>query len=215
MLIPLRRDRSRTVLSVFLAAFVALSGWAGAQDVKPPAQEPKDTDDLADRLIRRTAEGTDEDVMDLILRLMNESGRQLDIKFDPGMATQAVQSRILEKLDDAIKTAAMKRRSRSKSQPQPRTDKRRSKPDKSNESSAEQSGKQQSGGAAEGGEDGVAPMDANSAKGALRERRRGWGRLPDRDREEIIQGADESMLERYKAWIDRYYKALQHDEEID
>jgi hypothetical protein len=39
--------------------------------------------------------------------------------------------------------------------------------------------------------------------------RRSWGHLPQRDREEVIQGIGEACLERYRVWIERYYRALQ------
>jgi hypothetical protein len=52
-----------------------------------------------------------------------------------------------------------------------------------------------------------------SAGGELREFRRAWGHLPMREREEIIQGIAESFLERYREWIERYYRALQETEE--
>jgi len=43
--------------------------------------------------------------------------------------------------------------------------------------------------------------------------RRGWGALPDRQRDEVIQGFSEQFLESYRIWIERYYRALQesHD----
>jgi len=210
------------LLIVLGVSLIALPS-AQAQDVKPDAGDakdagkPKEADDLAERLIRETVERADDDIMDRIMRLMDRSQRQLDIEFDPGAATQAVQARILDELDDAIKTAAMKRRPLSKAQQPARSDKRKSsaKNAKPDESSAGPSGDKQADAAPDSEDGRVWPMDANTARGALRERRRGWARLPQRDREEVIQGAGEKMLQRYRAWIDRYYRALQNDEDID
>ena len=47
----------------------------------------------------------------------------------------------------------------------------------------------------------------------LRELRRGWGRLPARDRDEVVQGFDQDFLTKYRQWIERYYRALASPEE--
>ena len=54
---------------------------------------------------------------------------------------------------------------------------------------------------------------AESTRGDLREVRGTWGHLPMRDREEVIQGIGETFLERYREWIERYYRALQESDE--
>lgn len=55
--------------------------------------------------------------------------------------------------------------------------------------------------------------DRAPADGDIHELRRTWGHLPMREREEIIQGIGESFLERYRDWIERYYRALQEAED--
>lgn len=197
---------------------------AWAQDPKPPPPPdqpapPADTagdeqDELVRRLIQQAGQAGEEDIMDRIIRLMGESQRGLEIRFEPGPQTQAVQQGIVDKLDEAIKTAARNQRKSSSSSMAGSSDKRRSKPAPAKPGS---SGEADSNDAAESDPNAargrVPDQDVNAARGALLDRRRGWGRLPEREREEVIQGAGESALERYQAWIERYYRALQNDEE--
>ena len=54
-----------------------------------------------------------------------------------------------------------------------------------------------------------AAADATAPGGDLDARRRAWGHLPMRERDEILQGLSDQYLQRYRVWIERYYKALQ------
>jgi hypothetical protein len=60
------------------------------------------------------------------------------------------------------------------------------------------------------GEPGV---DQRRPGGDLQDLRRAWGHLPMREREEIIQGVGERYLERYRDWIERYYRTLQETDD--
>ncbi|MFQ5495803.1 MAG: hypothetical protein ACE5EX_10530, partial [Phycisphaerae bacterium] len=55
--------------------------------------------------------------------------------------------------------------------------------------------------------------EADPRGAPFRELRRGWGHLPGREREELIQGISERYLDRYREWIERYYRALQEVDE--
>ena len=209
------KAKSNVAVPALLVIVVLMATWgsAFAQDVPPKPDRPsKEADKLAERLLGGGSESGD--VMDRILALMRQSGRRLDIDFDPGIATQAVQSRILEELDSAVKAAAQKRR-RSKSESTSSADKRRATSDKTQAKPGDQSSSGSESKPASRATKGNRPADSRSGLGALRESRRGWGRLPERDREQILQGAGESTLTRYKAWIDRYYRALQDDDNTD
>src|SRR3990172_3454713 len=95
------------------------------QDGRPPGEPPKKIDDLGERLIRKTVTDGDEDMMATIVRLMTDASRKLEIEFDPGEETQALQGRIQVKLEEAIKAAASKQRARKQSPVQTDPDKRR------------------------------------------------------------------------------------------
>ncbi len=204
----------RHVVSVLA---LVLLGWVPAvgQD-KPQATEPDDKDErLGERLIRQAAADSDEDLMDSIIRLMSEAARKLEIEFDAGGQTQTVQSKILDRLDDAIKAAASQRRPRRRTGPPSDSDKRRM--PKGKRRTSDQDGRptdsQMDSSSSSPSDAEGKPLDRESTSGDLRELRRTWGHLPMREREEIIQGITESFLERYREWIERYYRALQETED--
>lgn len=200
----------------FSVVVIVMGGLASfGQDGPPTSEPPKKVDDLGERLIRKAVSEGEEDLMATIVRLMTEASRKMEIDFDPGKETQATQSRIQEKLDEAIKAAASRQRARKQSPAPTDTDKRRmptagkreQRPEKKalGESSSKSSSDTAESPAADG------PSEAERA--ALQETRRSWGHLPRREREEVIQGVGEGYLERYRVWIERYYRALQESDE--
>jgi hypothetical protein len=187
------------------------------------AQSQRNTDDkkqktkkLGQRLIRQIAGDDSDDIMDTIIRGMNQAARRLDLDFDPGEETQRLQQRIVDQLDEAIKTAAAQRRPSRQSQPSPSSDKRKklTKNSSQNESESTQAGGKNSGATTAQQEppEGASPEDGPRG-GRIDEIRRTWGHLPARERDEIIQGISESFLERYREWIERYYRALQESDQ--
>jgi len=194
----------------------ALGGAAtGALGQTPPTRADADDRDLAERLIRKAVTDSDEDLMAGVIRTMNESARRLEIEFDAGEETQAVQRRIIEQLDEAIKAAASRIRPQMR-RDQPTTgDKRRRPPGSRSPLKKPADGKEgeaEASSATTAGEKGTA-VEGPQADRDLRESRRGWGNLPQREREEVLQGADEEFLERYREWIEQYYRALQEAED--
>lgn len=184
----------------------------GQQDTKSVDQKDKR---LGERLIREAKKNAEEDLMAAIVRLMNESARQLEIDFDAGVETLAKQEMIVNKLDEAIKAAAAQRRKKRSKQKQWQGDQRKnSKPGtpqnpSSQETSQEMAGKNSS---ATQGQKGL-PTGLDAEGGNLQETRRTWGLLPQRLRDEVIQGSQEAFLERYRRWIERYYQALQESDQ--
>ena len=225
----LRRIGGRRLRQVLLRLLpVTLIGWSAipvtgqepAPAQKPSASAAEDEsesykEDLAEKLLRKTVAGTDEDLMAQILRLMNESSRKLSLDFDPGAQTQGMQATIMERLEEAIKVAAAQRQ-RSRGKAQSAGDKRRQ-PDagkadgsKPGESAA---GTESATDGSDSTPSGVVTENPERRGGPLSERRRTWGNLPARDREEVIQGSGEGFLERYRLKIERYYRALQEADE--
>jgi hypothetical protein len=186
-----------------------------AQERTEPSEAEKTDDRLGERLIRKAVAGSDEDVMAGIIRAMNEAARKLEIDFNTGQETQELQRRALVELDRAIKAAAAQRRPRRQSGQSTSPDKRRM-PTRQGDASKPET-------TAADGQEGRTPSDSAAtgqteaqegpARGDLRELRRAWGHLPMREREEIIQGIGENYLEKYREWIERYYQALQEEEE--
>ncbi len=194
---------------------VLLCAAAALGQDKPTAKlEDKKDESSGDRLIRKAVSQAEEDLMDGIIRMMEEAAGRLEIDFDAGEDTQAVQRRVLEKLDDAIREAASQRRLQRRKNRPFSGDKRRMA--KGSKRSAET-------GTTPDGADSASSSDLPHGESAgaerppsggdLRELRQSWGHLPLRQREAIIQGIRESYLERYRDWIERYYRALQETED--
>jgi len=181
----------------------------------PPAEPPQRVDDLGQRLIRKTITDGEEDLMATIVRLMTEASRRMEIEFDPGEETQSLQGRIQGKLEEAIKAAASKQRSRKKSPVQTDPDKRRMPTTSKREQRPEAKAKSESppGRSSTTAEAPAADGRSEAERATLQETRRSWGHLPRREREEVIQGVGEGFLERYRVWIERYYRALQESDE--
>lgn len=189
----------------------------GQDRPRPEGSREKENDRLSERLIRKVVSESDEDIMAGIIRLMNQVSRRLELDFDAGPETQDIQRRILFDLDVAIKKAAAQRRPRRPRDRPPGADKRRMDRGKKDASSQSKDARAKEGvgdpTSAKTAEGGQADADKAAAGGDLIERRRSWGHLPMREREEIIQGISEDYLERYRAWIERYYRALQESED--
>ncbi len=177
-------------------------------------EEPKRKSKVGKRLIREVTEGAEADIMDEIMRMMSDVGRRLDIEFDSGEETRAVQRDIVERLNNAILLAAKQRR-RSRQSASSSRDRRR-RPDQARPREKDVGQQQPDTGASSRSDSASTSQNAGSAgpkTGNLSETRRTWGNLPQRERDEVIQGSEEAHLERFREWIERYYRALQETEE--
>ncbi len=194
-LIGTERRRRWPDLALLAALFAAAPAVAPPPEPVPPEQDDAaQEEDLSERLIRQAVGDQDRDIMDQITRLMDQSARRLHREFDPGRQTQAVQQQIVKTLDQAI-AAAQRRRAKASASARSTGDRRTTppKPDRPRDSAD--------------------AADAPPAAGRFRESRRGWGHLPARDRDEVLQGLDEDVLEKYRSLIDRYFKALAEDDQ--
>ncbi|MBI1827151.1 MAG: hypothetical protein HYR83_12295 [Planctomycetes bacterium] len=176
-------------------------------------EHDRDREDLAGRLIRKSVTESDEGLMDNVLRLMDETAHRMEIDFDSGSRTQELQKQISDKLDEAIKIAAAQRRPQKQNNSSASSDRRRG-PNNAKSPTGKQGAPTAAAKAKESSTDesnapSGAQGPAESARGEIRDLRRGWGQLPERQRDEVIQGSGEGYLERYRQWIEKYYRALQ------
>jgi len=184
-------------------------------DPSPPESPKPPTDDkLGEKLIRRAEGSQDENIMEKLLQLMYDVAKELQLDFDTGEETQRMQQQIVSQLNEAIKIAAAQRRA-SRSGGSSSSDTRRMSQAKPGRTERGR-GQPQDGKVA--GEPSTASppgsmVEGVATSGELRESRRSWGHLPMRAREEIIQGVGERFLERYREWVERYYRALQESDE--
>lgn len=205
-----------TAAVVWIVLPASLAQEEAAKEKPTPAKGDAALDELGQKLMRKVIDDSPEDVMAAMIRLMGESARRLEVDFDAGEETQAVQRRVLEELDSAIKEAASRRRrSAPQDQSSASADKRRKPADTQAGGRGKKEGEGNKGaGPAEGSSESATQLtEAAKSGGELKESRRAWGHLPPRERDEVIQGAEENSLERYRQWIERYYRALQESAE--
>ncbi len=205
-----RRGQSmRSIATVIALVLLTSPGWA--QQPPTPPKADKNDRKLSDKLLNKSGERSDESVMEVVIRLMNDAAARLEIRFDTGEGTLELQDSILKRLDEAIELAASQRNP-SRNNQKGSTGDRRQQPKRQNAQTKQARTEQ---GEGEGQSDDNAQSD--HAKGAVTnpkpggdmlDTRRGWGHLPQRERDEIIQGVGERYLQRYRTWIEKYYRAL-------
>ncbi len=185
----------------------------------PSGSENKDKDagpldDLAGKLNRKAINDTDEDLMDGLMRLMGEVSERLQTRFDPSEQTQTIQRAISEKLDEAIKVAASRRRMRTIDSNSRGPDKRKlPSAAKAGEPSRTRTQSDVSDSSSSEAPSSITETQTPTTGGEFHDVRRAWGNLPQREREELIQGVDEEFLENYRMWIERYYRSLQESDQ--
>ena len=185
------------LIEVYVGAAVAAhaSGERRASD-----EDRKGVDDLARRLIRGDKAGGD--VMSEIIGRMERAAERLEKSFDVGVETQDLQRSIIEELDAAIAASIRKGRSSGSGAAMQPDMRKRSSGRRTDQAAGDEPGS--AGSAGSGGRDG----ESARAVERFRESGRGWGHLPARDREEVIQGRGDRSLEKFRGWIERYYRSL-------
>ncbi len=188
------------------AAAAPLSGWT---------QEGGSEDESKRRLIRKTKGQDDGDVMSRVIDHMARAGERLADAFDPGDATQQIQKQAVRDLDLAIKQAKQNMRASRSASSQNRE--KRGEGQTSDDAEGNDEGNDAEG-QSDSGEEGSAGLggdiEVGKDAGTLSERRRHWGHLPPRDRDQMIQRGDDEYHEKYRRQIERYYETLA-DPEID
>lgn len=210
------RIYSGRVLTAVCATLALVTALAAAAHTQPPpatASQPASRPGLSDEELARRLQGRADATRDPFRRaldLMETSSHRLSDEYDTGEQTRTIQSDILKALDEAIRTA---------SRP-PTTGQRGGKGQTGESRSAGRRSTQRPGesatgargtpgDAAKGGKTtGSAPGESGSRLADRAEVRRGWGYLPDRDREAIVQGVNEEFHPRYREQIEDYYRAI-------
>ncbi|MCG3181486.1 MAG: hypothetical protein BIFFINMI_03882 [Phycisphaerae bacterium] len=187
----------------------------GLDDSKKEAAAD-DLDDLIDALRRKAGGETRapgvRELLDRVAKHMGDSRDRLRQDYDTGSETQRVQKKIIRDLDVAIAMAQQSSSSSSSSQSQGQ------KKDKA-QSQGKQQGQQPQDGdpqtnranspaqREQASHGKVSNVDPNKPIGTTAEE--GWGNLPLRDRDEIVQARKEQSLPRWESLIEKYYTALQ------
>ena len=209
----LGRGPGRAVV-VMISAALGVTAFGSVLHT-PEKKDKNEERKLGRKLIRGTTTDADEDIMEKIIRLMDQTARRLEVGFDSGEKTQALQQEVLKQLDNAIKLAAAQTRKSSGQQKNYESDRRRRKgqnQDRKSNESRNTKVNSRKGESSDTAPSGRKPTAGGPGEGSA-ESRRGWGNLPQRERDEVIQGAGERYLERYRRWIEQYYRALQEARE--
>ncbi len=202
------------VLFLVCSMIIAL-GETEPPDAPPATQEvattqpaPKIDPELVRRLLG--GESSTLDNVEETLARMEKAEKLLTEERDCGEATQQAQQQVLAGIDKLIEEARKNQVSaRGGSQYRRRRESRPNPQPASREESTGKSGSK----AATAQQAGQAPADGGTGAegeraGAKAELARGWGYLPQRDRDEISQGFDEEFIAKYREQILRYYRQL-------
>lgn len=188
--------------------------WADPNKPRPtpvasaPTSQPSVTID--EQLVKKLL-GGESSVLDTVQTTvadMDQAAKRLNDSADAGRQTQHLQKKIVDDIDQLIEQARRNRTGGSPSQanrrpPERRTPGRRPGTDGKGTGSAARPATSDS--SASGDSSKEASKQRPSDKAELS---RGWGFLPQREREEISQGFDEKFHEKYRDEIIRYYQDL-------
>lgn len=146
---------------------------------------------------------------------MGRARQRLALDLDPGRTTQLIQQKILEDMDVLIEQSrrqqAQARNAENQGQPSEAETKRQPRPGEAQAQADNQGGQQPQQG------NNPADQSANAGGGGGRDRDRPadikeslreWGGLSPRQREAVIEGSSESVIEAYRKLVDDYYRSL-------
>ncbi len=185
-----------------IGPIVLLTGMLTAvgSDAQAPASRPA-TQPSANQAVART------------LALMDQSRQQLSVRLDPGPETQLVQQQVVAALDDLIAAAMSSAQGTTGASDQPQSGDRREQQESGQSENTADGASRPSGDApARPGSVSSESTGLTTPSGEFRESHRGWGHLPARERDEIIQGVREAVLDKYRKQINEYYRALAEEE---
>lgn len=156
-----------------------------------------------------TAEQIEKDVNRIGDR-MARSRRRLAINNDPGKTTQIIQQRIVDNLDELIDMArSQQARSNSKNSSKPQM----AQPPKPQDGNPDdrQIGQSQSNHVQTPAQSSTVPPGQVSTADPttdIRQNMAEWGGLTPRQRQAVIEGSGETVIQKYKGLIDDYYRSL-------
>lgn len=193
------------------AAFSSLARGEPAPTTSQPASAPSKAIDAS--LVKRLLGGQSStlDTVESTLEQMHDASKRLSESLDPGRQTQQVQKKIVDGIDQLIEQARRNRVSGGQQQQTARrtgdrpAGRRRPQPMRGKDGGSGQNAANKPG---SGGKDDKSGTAAGQRRSDKAELSRGWGYLPQRDRNEISQGFDDEFPGKYREEIIRYYRDL-------
>ena len=175
-------------------------------------------DGLDDDLLKADPEkptGSDDaDITKRVADRMGRSRQRLAGPADTGSVTQLIQTRIMEDLDRLVAEARERDRQeqqRQRSQPSQKQEIAKGgqpKPDGQAGGNPGQSSSNQSTNAASDSSLADGGVPSINQGGDIRQTAREWGGLSPRQRQAVIDGSSDAVVEKYRAMVEDYYRAL-------
>ena len=166
-------------------------------------------------LQRRLSGAELESAFDEAIEKMRISASRLDEAFDPGLGTQRVQESILAKLDQLIdearnqqQSSSSRSSSQSQSQPQEQPSPPQQDPGKQQRTPGESEADRQAGQPQDGQEADPPGPESGELNSMFEESRSEWGSLPERFRDELLQGRSDRFSPLYERLTRAYYRRL-------
>jgi hypothetical protein len=180
---------------------------SGPSTPDPQTESSTQRDDERIRRLLR-GESTGLDPAESLKAAMSDAADRLGEHLNPGPQTQEAQVRALAAMDELIAQARENRAQKSgkgnrRQEGSRQAPSRRDRRDRQSAKSQEVDGGR--GGGPKDGDQYSSKRDKRDARAKLS---RGWGYLPQRQREEIMQGYDEAFPARYRRQIADYYRRL-------
>src|SRR4051812_45731401 len=166
----------------------------------------------------RGAKASDDQLTDdvkMVGQRMGRSRQRLALDHDPGKTTQAIQDRILHNLDNLIQLARQQQAQAQASQGKGQKPQQGQQPKPDSGAKADNQGKQPGQPNPNRGQNpaqterqgGTGDNTADTSRDIM-EKAAEWGGLTARERQAIVQGMNEKIIEKYKKLTDDYYEMI-------
>jgi hypothetical protein len=163
---------------------------------------------IFDTQVQKIGEG-EGDTFQVAVAEMRQAASLLDTKRDPGINTQRVQESVVRRLDQLIAELRDQQKKNPNSKPQNKKndtgqEQNEQKKDQKQGQDQQQEGKNSAQQAGQKGE----VKDGQRNEAPLSEKLAEWGNLPQKLRDELLQGMDDNYSNLYRRLTERYYRRL-------
>ncbi|MDG2054078.1 MAG: hypothetical protein P8J86_05160 [Phycisphaerales bacterium] len=186
----------------------------GIQNDNKEAPEDAARLDQDEDLDRELEEASMQDNFSVAIEKMEISANMLGSRHQSGLGTQRIQEDILKRLEYLMDQAKEQQSMQSQSSQQSSSQSKPSQEDLSQPQEGQQQQQAQNQQAPGQGESNgqTPPKQEGDINSNLEEQQREWGMLPDRIREQLLQGRNEAFSRLYEKMTRSYYRLLAEEE---
>ncbi len=181
-------------------------------------EEDLNNTELEDKLLGgKPNEDANNDKVQLVASRMARSRQRLALNSDPGKVTQLIQQKILDDMDSLIEEAR-KQSAQSQSKPgqgkpgegMPKPGDGQGKPQNANGDGKGQKPGEKNGGTSPAGDSTMSGGGSNNADMSkdIHSKISEWGGLTQRERDAVLESKGETIIEKYRNYLDDYYRSL-------